>query len=473
MNKSRGIQLVKNTIIVAIGQICTKFITFFLLPLYTSILSAKEYGIVDLLNTYISLLIPIAFLQMNQAIFRFLIDARSDENEKKKLISTCLIFVFFQSIIYLLIFIIISSFIKNEYKFFLLSNVIVCMLSDLVLQISRGLGDNKTYSQGSLISGAGAVILNVLFIAVFRYGAYGMLSATLLSNFFCFIYVFLKKKLFKYIKYDCFDLRKLKELLKYSLPLIPNQISWWIVNASDRIIISSILGIAYNGIYSAANKFSGICISIFSVFNMTWSESASLHINDEDSSKFFSDIVNKTVKLFSCLCILIICIMPFIFKYLITGSEYSSAYYQIPILMLATLFNILVSLFGSIYVALKKSKEIAKTSVYSAIINIFINVFLIRYIGLYAASISTFIAYFLMSIYRYIDIQKYVKINIENNFIISSIPLFIMIIIFYYIKIKSLCFVIFMITIAYSIFFNKKIIKDIIIFIKNKRMKGR
>ena len=108
MNKSRGIQLVKNTIIVAIGQICTKFITFFLLPLYTSILSAKEYGIVDLLNTYISLLIPIAFLQMNQAIFRFLIDARSDENEKKKLISTCLIFVFFQSIIYLLIFIIIS-----------------------------------------------------------------------------------------------------------------------------------------------------------------------------------------------------------------------------------------------------------------------------------------------------------------------------------------------------------------------------
>lgn len=473
MSKNRGAQLVKNTIIVAIGQICTKFITFFLLPLYTSILSAKEYGIVDLLNTYISLLIPIAFLQMNQAIFRFLIDVRTNENEKKKLISTCLIFVFFQSIIYLLFFIIISSLIKNEYKFFLLSNVIVCMLSDLVLQISRGLGDNKTYSQGSLISGAGAVILNVLFIAIFKYGAYGMLLATLMSNFFGFIYVFFKKKLFKYIKYDCFDLKKLKELLKYSLPLIPNQISWWIVNASDRIIISSILGIAYNGIYSAANKFSGICISIFSVFNMTWSESASLHINDEDSSKFFSDIVNKTVKLFSCLCILIICIMPFIFKYLITGSEYSSAYYQIPILMLATLFNILVSLFGSIYVALKKSKEIAKTSVYSAIINILINVLLIKYIGLYAASLSTFIAYFLMSIYRYIDIQKYVKINIEKNFIILSIILFIITIILYYIKIKFLCFIVFMITIAYSIFFNKKIIEDLFLFVKNKRMKGR
>lgn len=472
MNKNRKTQLAKNTIIVAIGQICTKFITFFLLPLYTSVLSAEEYGVVDLLNTYISLLIPIAFLQMNQAIFRFLIDERSNESEKKTLISTCLIFVLFQSFIYLLLFSIISSFIENEYKFFLLSNVIVCMLSDLILQISRGLGDNKTYSIGSLISGAGTVILNVLFIAVFRYGAYGMLTATLLSNLFCFIYVFVKKKLFKYIDTNYFKPKKLTEMLKYSLPLIPNQISWWIINASDRVIISSILGISYNGIYSAANKFSGICISFFSVFNMTWSESASLHIGDKDSSKFFSDIVNKTIKVFTCLCIIIICIMPFIFKYFITGSEYSPAYYQIPILMLATLFNILVSLFGSIYIALKKSKEIARTSIYSAIINILVNILLIKYIGLYAASISTFISYFLMSIYRYIDIKKYIKIEIENKFIIFSVPLFIIAIILYYVRIKFLCFGAFILAIVYSIYFNKEIIKGMILFVKNKKMKG-
>ena len=50
----------------------------------------------------------------------------------------------------------------------------------------------------------------------------------------------------------------LKEIIKYSVPLIPNMISWWIVSASDRTIISTVLGVAQNGIYSAANKFSGV-----------------------------------------------------------------------------------------------------------------------------------------------------------------------------------------------------------------------
>lgn len=82
---SREKTLVKNTIIVAIGKICTQFISFFLLPLYTSILSAKEYGVVDLFNTYVSLLLPLLFFQIDQSVFRFLIDNRNSEKEKVNL----------------------------------------------------------------------------------------------------------------------------------------------------------------------------------------------------------------------------------------------------------------------------------------------------------------------------------------------------------------------------------------------------
>ena len=57
MNREKT--LLKNTAIITIGKICTQAITFFLLPLYTSILSTEEYGTVDLLNTYISIIIII------------------------------------------------------------------------------------------------------------------------------------------------------------------------------------------------------------------------------------------------------------------------------------------------------------------------------------------------------------------------------------------------------------------------------
>ena len=69
-------KLAKNTVILTIGKLCTQLITFFLLPLYTAVLSTEEYGTVDLLNTLVSLLLPIVTFQIEQAVFRFLIEIR-------------------------------------------------------------------------------------------------------------------------------------------------------------------------------------------------------------------------------------------------------------------------------------------------------------------------------------------------------------------------------------------------------------
>lgn len=467
-NKNREKQLVKNTAIVAVGQICTKFISFFLLPLYTAVLSTKEYGAVDLLNTYISLILPLVFLQMDQAIFRFLIDVRDDEDGKKRVASTALITVTIQVIIYLLLFFIFGKFIHNEYKFFLVTNVIASMYSSIMLQISRGFGDNATYSMGSLVSGAGTITLNVLFIVVFKFGAYGMLMATLIANLLCAIFVFFRKKVYKYLKVSAFDKKQLSELWRYSIPLVPNQLSWWIINASDRTIVTLFLGVAVNGIYSASNKFSSIIITFFNIFNITWSESAALHFKDKDNSKYFSDVINTTIKLFVSLCLIVIAIMPFVFKFMITGSDYASAYYQIPILMLSTIFNICVSLFGSVYVALKKSKEIAKTSIYAAMINICVNLILIKYIGLYAASISTLVSYFAMSIYRYIDVQKYIKVKVSKRIILLSIIMIFITLPIYYIRNIYLCILGFVFCIVISVLLNHKLIRSIFKVIRGK-----
>ena len=107
----------------------------------------------------------------------------------------------------------------------------------------------------------------------------------------------------------------------------------------------------------------------------------------------------------------IIAVLPFAFSILI-NEKFNRSYYQIPILLLASLFNILVSFVGSIYVAKKKTTEIAKTSIFAAIINILINIVFIKKIGLYAASISTLVAYMSMCIYRFIDSRKYVILSI-------------------------------------------------------------
>ncbi len=180
MSSTKSENLIKNTFIIALGQICTKFISFFLLPLYTAVLSTEQFGVVDLLNTIISLLIPIIFLQIDQAIFRYLIDIRNKVNSIKNLLSTVFIYVFVQILLFTIIFIVFQQFVSNDYKYFLLISLVTAELSNVLLQISRGLGDNLNYSIGSLISGAGTIIFNVLFLVVFNFGAFGLLVYILL-----------------------------------------------------------------------------------------------------------------------------------------------------------------------------------------------------------------------------------------------------------------------------------------------------
>lgn len=430
---SKGKDLAKNTAIVSIGKICTQLITFFLLPVYTAVLSNEEYGVVDLLNTLTSLLLPIATLQIEQGVFRYLIDCRENKEKQTTLITIIIRFMIIQLIICIIIFLCASPFIHNEYKYFLMANLVMGMFSTILLQICRGLGDNPTYAIGSFITGALTVVLNVIFIVSFHWGAYGMLGATAISNLLCSVYIFMKKKIYKYIKPKQYDKTTLKEIIKYSVPLIPNMISWWIVSASDRTIISAVIGIAQNGIYSAANKFSGVFTTLYSVFNLTWTESASININSEDRDEFFSKILDFVIRFFGCLCLGTIAVMPFVFNVLI-NEKFAEAYYQIPILILGSVFNILVSFIGSIYVAKKLTKEIAKTSVIAAIINIAINIVLIKSIGLYAASISTVIAYVLMFIYRWIDVKKYVKFNVNKILMFVLIIMYGVTIFTYYLR---------------------------------------
>ncbi len=460
-------QLFKNTAIVSIGKLCTQLITFFLLPLYTYALSTEEYGIVDLLNTLISLFIPIVILQIDQGVFRYLLDVRDKEEEKKKIISSTIFFTIIQSIIYLILFSFVSQFIHNDYKYFLAINLVAIAFSTILLQISRGIGDNVRYAVGSFLTGLVTVILNVVLIIVFHLGAYGLLIASLCGNIICIIYILFAKKLYNYTKVKYFDKAILKNILKYSILLVPNMLSWWIVSASDRLIISTIIGVSANGIYSAANHFSGIFSTLNSVINMTWTESAALNIEAEDKEQFFSKIFKLYVQFFGALCLGVIAFMPFVFSILV-NSKFNSAYYQIPILIIATFFNILTSFLGSIYIAKKLTNEIAKTSMISALINIIINISLIHFIGLYAASISTLVSYFIMFIYRLIDSKKYVKMQLNQKLLFSLMLMCVITIVAYYIKNIYLCVIVAVIITIYAIYINKNNAKFIINLVKNK-----
>ncbi len=457
MNKKK--QLAKNTIIIFFGRVCTQLISFFLLPLYTSYLATKEYGTVDLIQTYVTLLVPIITLELEMSIFRFLIDSRKNEKETNKLISNNFFILGISLSIFSILYIIVSSFVTIPYRWLILVDIIVCVLSGNFLQVARGFGKTLDYAISCILTGLTTVISNIILICFVHMQAEGMIISMALANFICSLYLFIRLKLYSKINFKIVDFKQIKEMYKYSLPLIPNGISWWIVNVSDRSIISIVLGASANGLYAISNKFPTIISSLTGVFNLSWSESAALHINSSDRDEFFSDITNTILRLFMALGVGMLACMPFVFPILI-DVKYNDAYNYIPFLVLGTVFNVAICLYSQVYLAKKLSKQVASTAIVGAIINILINVIFIKQIGLYAAAISTMISYFVMMVYRHFDLKKYVNIKIEKKLIIESIIIYTFTLLIYYQKSIILHAICLLIVCIYAFITNKDFLKS-------------
>ena len=465
--KQKHKELIINTSIIFLAKACTQLISFLMLPLYTSVLPTEDYGLVDLITTYSALAIPLIGFQLEMGVFRYLVDNRNNEKNKTVLITNSLITIFASLLFFTAIYLAIASIINLPYLWLILASTTAMLASNYFLQVARGLGDNIGYSIGSIITGISTVAINLILLLVLHMGVSGILIATTIANIFCVIFLVFREKIPKYINLSAYSKKEVAKLLKYSAPLVSNSLIWWVINVSDRTIISIFMNMAANGIYAVSNKFSNIISSIYGVFNLSWTESASLHINDDDRDEFFSNTFNTTIKTFTCMSLLMLAFMPIIFKIMV-GEGYDEACLYIPVLAIGMIFNIVVSFMGAIYIAKKKTKEVAITSFWSGVLNIAINVALIKVIGIWAAALSTLLAFAIMAVYRYFDVQKYVKLKLNKKLALLLIALTGACVAFYYINNVATIMANIVLVTSISIYINRGTIKTLVKSVKMK-----
>ena len=420
---ARGRDLIKNTGILMIAKISTQFVSFILLPLYTSLLSTSEYGEIDVYTSLTMIVIPFLTLQLEMGLFRFFITAKT-ESYKKQIITTSLCIIagvlMASSVIYCMITVLLDL----RYRGFIYVYYISMTVSTVFLQICRAYGDNIAYGIASFISSALAVCLNVLLIAGLHWKVEGILLSSTIAQTASSLYVIIKTRVLKYFDIDSFDRNVAKKLLQYSVPLIFNQISSWTVNYSDRLIILSVWGTSANGIYSLANKFSNITNTFFNVFNVAWTENVVRCMEDKDGIEYINKMFITIYNIYFALVTGIINLLPFVFGVLV-NNRYYDAYGHVPVLMLATFFSGISATIGSIYIAYSKTKEVSITTIATGICNIVIHLVLLNKCGLYAASISTLVAFTLLFIYRYIFVRKFFQLRINIKDIIPQIIIYV------------------------------------------------
>lgn len=457
---SREKSLAKNTVIITIGKLATQMITFFLLPLYTGILSTEEYGTVDLINTLVMLLIPIMTFQVEQGTFRMLVDSRNDFINEQIVITNSIMSTILSIIIFAGIGLPLVFYFGESYWYLFILIVIVTIESSLLLQISRGISRNITYAFASFLIAFSTIILNIIFLVVFGLKVNGMLLAIFLGHIAGCFYLILQLELWKYINFELVKWKMILCLWKYSFPLVPSSISWWIFNSSDRLIVTGILGLSMTGILSASHKFSGAYIMIYNIFILTWTESICIHIDDDDIQSYFNKIFNLMLGLFISIAIMLIAVMPFLYNILI-NFRYREGYGLIPLHLIGSIFNVILGLTGTIYIAKKDTKAVAITSLISAIINILVHMCLIKSMGLYASPVSTIAALAIMVFIRNKDIaSKYFKIVYDKKLLVSTMISWLLVLFVYYQSQIELHICGIIVSIVFSAVWSRTIIKS-------------
>lgn len=408
MNREKD--LLKNTIILGIGKFLPKFVAIITLPIVTAKLTKIEYGSFDLISTLVMLVLPIATLQIQSAAFRFLIDCRGSKEKSSQIISSIFVVTIPISILVSLIvaFLWKDIGLLNRLLFglYLVADIFYCSIS----QITRGLSHNKLYSISSIIVSVVNCISVVIVLQIKNTGLSGAIFSLLLADTAAVIYLTVKINLFGYLKWNAVSLAKIKELVSYSWPMIPNNLSNWVLKLSDRLIITAVLGVEANAVYAIANKIPNLLTIAQSIFVMAWQENASIAVGDQDASEYYSKMFERTLRLMFGFTVVLIGFTPVIFTLLIQG-DYSDAYVQMPILILGVFFYCMSSFQGGIYVAHKRTKSVGVTTTAAAVVNLLVDILLINVLGITAGSVSTLVAYFLLYVYRLIGVNKFQPMN--------------------------------------------------------------
>lgn len=447
-------KLFNNSILFGIGDIGSKGVTLLLVPLYTFHLSQSEYGSIDIIQVTINLLIPILSLSIFESVLRYVMDKEEDTST---VFTNCFLITLISSFVTLIGFVILYFSTHYHLLFYICLIIILQLFQSLFAQFMRGIGKIRIFAINGILIAFTVALMNVIFIAWLKLGIEGYLLATVIGSIISIIYININVNTLKYVSFSNISIRNSRMLLKYSVPLMPNSIMWWIINASSRYFILIFVGTTFNGLFAVASKIPSV-LSIFnSIFFKAWQLSAIEEYESSNKVAFFSNIFNYYQQFLFVTLGFILLVLKFLFEFAI-GSEFYNAWEYVPFLLVAVLFSSFSSFLGTNYIASKETKGVFKSSVFGGITNIILNLITIPLLGALGASISSMISFIVMAIMRWHDTKKYIRIEYNYKNIIINLTFIFVSIGIMYIKLEWFLELLLQLVVLCIILFNNKLL---------------
>lgn len=414
--------LAQNTIIISVGTLLSKLVTFFMVRFYTGVLTPAEYGTGDLLITTVGLLTPFVSFGISEGVFRFLPEY---PDEKKSVFSSGVYTVTIGAVLMTALLPLLRSAEDiGNYLPLLAFLTAAASYHSVCGQYVRADGDTILYAKQGLLNTLLVVTLNILLLTKFRLGITGYVLSVGLADLISTLYIVVRQKMWQLL--TCGVSRSLLiKMLRFSIPLIPTTVFWWITGVSDRYMITAMLGSDYNGIYTVANKLPSMLTLLSGVLMQAWQYSAVSEAKSslDEQARFYTNVWRALLSFLFLACSIMIALSKAAIQVL-ADEEYFSAWQYMPILCCAMLFCAFTSFMGSVYTVTQKSSISLWTSLLGAGLNILLNALLIPSpLGIFGAALATLASYFVVFLIRARNARRYIPFRLFKKTLLLSMAI--------------------------------------------------
>lgn len=423
---SKTKRLATDTILFGISTFGSKMLVFLLTPLYTAVLLTEEYGIADLINTTVNLIYPVLTLAITDATLRYALD----KNCSKRAVFGNSIVITVLSVFLLLAFYPVFTVMNSEislqlshYWWYFVSTYAMYNIHLCFSNFIKGLEKTKLFAVQGIVQTVTVIVCNIYFLLVAKTGLQGYLLSIIIGFAVPTVLMFFAGGIYKLLFPFALDGKLLKEMLKYSIPMIPTLLAWSINMYINKYMLIGLLpageGLSASGIFSVANKIPSLLTAVLSIFTQAWQLSAISNVNDADESAYYTKVYGNMhiVSLVGCLFIIP---LSKITSSILFDPSYFSAWRHIPFLTLSAFFSCLCGFLASAFRAYKKTGQLFVSVAVGAAVNIVLNLVLIKTVGVIGASIATAASFLVTWVVRMYTIQKLVKVKIRLPQTIAS-----------------------------------------------------
>lgn len=407
--KQKYKMLISDTVVFTISSFASKILVFLLIPLYTAVLSAKQYGIADLITNTVNVIYPILTLSIMEATLRFAFD---ENNKNTDVLNNSLFVIFIAEVVILIIWPFSSVFGRTMHDYWLWFAVIFggFNLEEVLAQYTKGINKTRVFAIAGVIQTLVIIVSNIIGLLVLKGGLIAYLFSIVLGYYLSSAYLIVAAK----IKVESFTLNwnLLKEMLQFSIPTIPVLISWWINTSADKYMIIAYQGIAESGIYSVAYKIPSILAMVTSIFTSAWTISAIKNVGEDDNDEYQTNIY-RFFNIANILACSILILFSRVISSILFSESFFVAWHYVPILLVAYLFSGLSGFMASSFRAAKYTKGLLGSTVIGAAINIVMNFYCIKRFGSMGAAFTTMVGFAVMFYIRRHSMQKIVKLKVN------------------------------------------------------------